>query len=72
MLDLGIIIVNWNTRDLLRDCLKSIAASEGDFSTAPWWSIMPPPMAAPIWCRAEFPDVMVIASPIQRRIWSCQ
>jgi N-acetylglucosaminyl-diphospho-decaprenol L-rhamnosyltransferase len=29
MLDLGIVIVNWNTRDLLRDCLKSVAASEG-------------------------------------------
>jgi GT2 family glycosyltransferase len=29
MLDLGIVIVSWNTRDLLRDCLKSVAASEG-------------------------------------------
>ena len=31
MLDLSIIIVNWNTRDLLRDCLTSIYSSEGDF-----------------------------------------
>jgi GT2 family glycosyltransferase len=29
MLDLGIVIVSWNTRDLLRDCLKSVQASEG-------------------------------------------
>jgi hypothetical protein len=27
-LDLGIVIVNWNTRDLLRDCLRSVFASE--------------------------------------------
>ena len=32
MLDLSIIIVNWNTRDLLRDCLTSIYSSEGDFA----------------------------------------
>jgi N-acetylglucosaminyl-diphospho-decaprenol L-rhamnosyltransferase len=32
MLDLGIVIVSWNTRDLLRDCLKSVQASEGDVS----------------------------------------
>jgi len=30
MLDLSIVIVNWNTRDFLRDCLKSVYASEGD------------------------------------------
>ena len=27
--DLGIVIVNWNTRDLLRRCLESVYASEG-------------------------------------------
>ncbi len=32
MLDLAIIIVNYNTRDLLRACLRSVYASEGDFS----------------------------------------
>ena len=29
MLDLGIVILNWNTRDLLRECLKTVFASEG-------------------------------------------
>jgi N-acetylglucosaminyl-diphospho-decaprenol L-rhamnosyltransferase len=32
VLDLSIVIVNWNTRDLLRGCLESLAGSEGDFS----------------------------------------
>ena len=32
MLDLGIVIVNWNTRDLLRECLRSVYASRGDFT----------------------------------------
>lgn len=32
MHDLGIVIVNWNTRDLLRKCLQTVYASTGDFS----------------------------------------
>jgi len=32
MLDLGLIILNWNTRDLLRECLRSVYASRGDFT----------------------------------------
>ncbi|RMF38580.1 MAG: glycosyltransferase family 2 protein [Chloroflexi bacterium] len=32
MSDLGVVIVNYNTRDLLRDCLASLFASEGDFA----------------------------------------
>ncbi len=32
MLDLAIVIVNYNTRDLLRACLRSVYGSEGNFS----------------------------------------
>lgn len=32
MLDLGIVIASYNTRDLLRRCLRSVYASEGDFT----------------------------------------
>jgi N-acetylglucosaminyl-diphospho-decaprenol L-rhamnosyltransferase len=32
MLDLGIVIVNYNVRDLLRDCLYSVYESLGDFT----------------------------------------
>ena len=32
MLDLGIVIVNWNTRDLLKRCLRTVFDSEGDFT----------------------------------------
>lgn len=63
MLDLGIVIVNWNTRDLLRECLKSLEVGDpsvqrrvivvdnasGDGSVA---------MA-----QTEFPSVEVIANP---------
>jgi N-acetylglucosaminyl-diphospho-decaprenol L-rhamnosyltransferase len=32
VLDLSIVIVNWNTKDLLRGCLASVYDSEGDFA----------------------------------------
>ncbi|MGB1286766.1 MAG: glycosyltransferase family 2 protein [Aggregatilineales bacterium] len=32
MQDIGIVIVNWNTRDLLCRCLETVFASEGDFT----------------------------------------
>jgi N-acetylglucosaminyl-diphospho-decaprenol L-rhamnosyltransferase len=32
MVDLGIVIVNYNVCDLLRDCLKSVLASQGDIA----------------------------------------
>ncbi|MEM6527705.1 MAG: glycosyltransferase family 2 protein [Chloroflexota bacterium] len=31
-LDIGIVILNWNTRDLLQRCLATVFASEGDFT----------------------------------------
>ncbi|MCY3796308.1 MAG: glycosyltransferase family 2 protein [Chloroflexi bacterium] len=32
MRDLGIVVVNWNTRELLKRCLQTVIASEGEFS----------------------------------------
>jgi N-acetylglucosaminyl-diphospho-decaprenol L-rhamnosyltransferase len=32
MLDVGIVILNWNTRDLLKRCLETVLVSEGDFT----------------------------------------
>lgn len=32
MTDLGIVIVNWNTEDHLRNCLETVFASQGDFT----------------------------------------
>ncbi len=63
MLDLGIIIVNWNTRDLLRDCLKSIAASEGDFSQRIVVVDNASTDGSADMVRQEFPAVSLIASP---------
>lgn len=62
MLDLGIIIVNWNTRDLLRDCLQSIAASEGDFSLRTVVVDNASSDGSADMVRQEFPDVSLIAS----------
>ncbi|MBN1967204.1 MAG: glycosyltransferase family 2 protein [Anaerolineae bacterium] len=62
MLDLGIVIVNWNTRDLLRDCLKSIAASEGDFTRRVIVVDNASTDGSADMVRRESPDVDVIAS----------
>ena len=61
MTDLGVVIVNWNTRDLLRKCLQTVFASEGltyqvvvvdNASTD----------GSPTMVRQEFPNATLIAS----------
>lgn len=64
MLDLSIIIVNWNTRDFLRDCLKSVYASECEFAfeTIVVDNCSHDGSAAMV--RQEFPQVHLIESDI--------
>ena len=62
MTDLGIVIVNWNTRDLLRDCLRSIAASEGGVTLRVVVVDNASSDDSAAMVRDEFPDVTLIAS----------
>jgi GT2 family glycosyltransferase len=66
MLDLGIVILNWNTRDLLRDCLRSVYASRGAvaFSVCVVDNASADGSAA--MARAEFPQALVVESPENR------
>lgn len=62
MLDLGIVIVSWNTRDLLRDCLRSVFASTSGvtFKVVVVDNNSPDDSAQMV--RDEFPDVHLIAN----------
>jgi N-acetylglucosaminyl-diphospho-decaprenol L-rhamnosyltransferase len=62
MLDLGIIIVSYNTHDLLRECLRSVHASKGDFSYAVCVVDNCSSDASSSMVRAEFPAVHLIES----------
>ena len=64
MLDLSIIIVSWNTRDLLRGCLASVHGSEGDFE---FETVVVDNCSGDGSCamvRDEFPQVHLIESEI--------
>ena len=60
--DIGIVIVNWNTRDHLRRCLETVYASEGGFS----YSVVVVDNASTDGSAAmvgnNFPDVQLIAN----------
>ncbi len=62
MFDVGIIILNWNTRDFLKRCLETVLASEGDFT----YKVIVVDNASSddsvAMVRAEFPQVELIAS----------
>jgi N-acetylglucosaminyl-diphospho-decaprenol L-rhamnosyltransferase len=64
MLDLSIIIVNYNTRDLLRNCLVSVYQSQGNlrFEIIVVDNASPDGSAAMV--TAEFPQVRLITSQI--------
>lgn len=58
-MDLGIVIVSYNTRERLRDCMRSVQANQGvSFTTLVVDNCSPDGSAAMV--RAEFPDVRLI------------
>lgn len=62
MADLGIVIVNWNTCDLLRDCLRSIQASDGPVTRRVVVVDNASTDGSADMVRAEFSDVQVIVN----------
>jgi N-acetylglucosaminyl-diphospho-decaprenol L-rhamnosyltransferase len=64
MTDLGIVIVNWNTRDYLRKCLETVTASQGDFTYKVVVVDNASTDGSPDMVREHFPDVQVMVSEI--------
>ncbi len=62
MLDLGIVILNWNTKDLLLRCLQTVLASEGDFTYQVVVVDNASSDGSPDMVREAFPSVTLIAS----------
>lgn len=65
-MELSIVIVNYNTRDLLRDCLRSIYSSQGDFHYEVIVVDNCSPDDSVEMVRQEFPQAKLIASEINR------
>ncbi|MCW5853131.1 MAG: glycosyltransferase, partial [Anaerolineae bacterium] len=64
MLDLAIIIVQYNVRDLLRDCLRSVFASAGDFSYSVTVVDSCSTDGSADMVAAEFPQARLIRTPV--------
>lgn len=64
MIDLAIVIVNYNTCALLRDCLRSVYASAGSFDYRVWVVDNASPDDSVTMVRREFPQAELIASPV--------
>jgi hypothetical protein len=62
MLDLGIVIVSYSTRDLLRECLRSVYASQGPFSFEVCVVDNASPDGSADMVAAEFPQATLIAN----------
>ena len=62
MLDLAIVIVNYNTHDLLRDCLASVYRSEGDFTYQVWVVDNASTDGSAEMVRTEFPQAKLIVN----------
>lgn len=64
MLDLGLVILNWNTRDLLRDCLRSVFQTRGALTYRVCVVDNASTDGSAAMVRAEFPDVLLIENPV--------
>ncbi len=64
MLDLGLVILNWNTRDLLRDCLRSVFQTGGALTYRVCVVDNASADGSAAMVRAEFPDVLLIENPV--------
>lgn len=62
-MDLSIIIVNWNTRDLLRDCLLSVHKGVGDLRTEIWVVDNGSIDGSLAMLAQDFPRIRLIANP---------
>jgi len=62
VLDLGIVITSYNTRDLLRTCLRSVYASQGDFTFEVCIVDNASPDGSAEMVAAEFPQACLIAN----------
>jgi GT2 family glycosyltransferase len=62
-MDLSVVIVNWNTRDLLRDCLTSVIAATGGLATEVLVVDNASSDGSAAMVRARFPSVRLIESP---------
>lgn len=65
-LDLGVVILNWNTRSLLRDCLRSVDAARGHLDVNVCVVDNASSDGSALMVRAEFPQAQVIESPVNR------
>jgi len=63
MLDLGVVILNWNTRDLLRQCLTGVLASKGGLDVRLCVVDNASTDGSADMVRAEFPGVQIVESP---------
>ena len=64
MLDLGIVILNWNTRDLLKRCLETVYASQGDFTFKVVVVDNASTDESAAMVRSDFPQAQLIASKV--------
>ncbi len=64
VLDLGIVILNWNTRDLLRECLRSVYASRGAFTSQVCVVDNASTDGSAAMVRAEFPMTLLVESQV--------